>query len=172
MLTELVDLNKALRIDFTGTLDGFEHKEGFGDDLVAMLRDSGAEPKVVIVVDCGYGFETKAPHVVRDHINLTGHNPLVGPNHPCGERFPAVNCIYITDNKLLPEFPSGIAAGIKQGTVPGEEELRLIRSFGADMYCYNLVPTMIIAAHARWRVLGIVVPEGADIASDVETLFR
>jgi hypothetical protein len=172
MLTELVDLNKALRVDFTGTLDGFEHKESFGDDIVVRLRDSSADPKIVIVVDRGYGFERNAPHVVRDHINLTGHNPLVGPNDPCGERFPAVNCIYITDNKLLPEFPSGIAAGVKSGVVPDEDELRLIRSFGANMYCYNLVPTMIIAAHAGWRVLAIVVPEGVDIASDMNTLFK
>jgi purine-nucleoside phosphorylase len=103
----------------------------------------------------------EAPHVVRDHLNLTGTNPLVGPNDPCGERFPSVNDVYITD--LCPNLPRGVAAGLVGGVFPTREEMEFLRSLGADFCCYNLVPTMIVAAHAGLKVLGLVVPEGVEV---------
>lgn len=148
-----LDLRKARKIDFTNTVPGFQSFDSCGDEVLRLVRHAGAE--TVIAIDRGY--EIEAPHLVTDHLNLTGHNPLVGPNDPCGERFPSVNDIYVTD--ILPELPRGVAAGLKPGVQPSPEDLKVIKSLGADFYCYNLVPTMIVAAHARLRVLGIVVPE-------------
>ncbi len=159
-----VSLKGARRIDYSGGADGFERFDSFGDRVVNLLRTSTGS-KVLVVIDGGFGFANAAPHVVRDHLNLTGGNPLVGPNDSCGERFPSVNDIYVTD--LVRSLPTGVAAGLKPGVVPSDKELEFIREMGADFCCYNLVPTMIVAAHAGWRVLGIVVPEGERLDASV-----
>ncbi len=161
-MTATTILKEAKLVDFTKSVAGFKYFPGFNSNVVSLIRD-GADSKTLIVVDRGYHFSRETPHLVTDHLNLVGTNPLVGPNDPVGERFPSVNNVYITD--VLPDLPRGIAAGIKAGTVPSKEEVDLVRSLGAHFCCYNLVPTMIIAAHAGYRVLGIVAPEGADISA-------
>ena len=164
MVLSKVNLKESKRIDFTGTVSSFEQFKSYGDEVVSLVRNSQG-PKVLVVIDRGFACEKSTPYVVRDHLNLTGTNPLVGPNDPLGERFPSVNDIYVTD--VLSGLPIGIAAGLQPGIVPSPDELKLIRSLGGDFYCYHLVPTMIVAAHARWRVLGIVLPEGAKLDSAI-----
>ncbi len=171
MLNERILLKGAERIDFTGALKDFRAFPEFSDDVVSLLRGTDSRDTVV-VVDIGYALEKPIPQLVVDHLNLTGYNPLVGPNNPIGERFPAVTCIYITDNKLLPQLPSAVAAGVKNRIVPSADEIELIKSLGADFYCYNLVPTMIVAAHAGWKVLGIVCPPGTDLSGTLANLFE
>src|SRR5277367_3583649 len=133
MVLSKINLKEAKRIDFTGTVAGCEQFQSYGDQVVSFIRNSRG-PKILLVIDRGFAFGKAVPHVVRDHLNLTGFNPLVGPNDSCGERFPAVNDIYLTD--LLPGVPLAVAAGLKPGTVPSDDELALIRSLGADVYCY------------------------------------
>ncbi len=161
----MIELKQAKRIDFTGSVAGFEHPRSYDDQVLSSIRNSRGV-KTLIVIDRGFALRKLVPYVVQDHLNLSGSNPLVGPNDPAGERFPSVNDIYITD--LLSALPRGIAAGLRPGVVPSADQLNLIRSLGADFYCYNLVPTMIVAAHAQWRVLGIVVLEG--VALDAQLL--
>ncbi len=159
-----INLKQALRIDFTGKLGGFKQFRSFGPDIVSLIR-TPSEAQTLIVIDYGYGI--KAPHLVRDHLNLTGTNPLIGPNDPCGERFPSVNDIYVVDDSVA----CGIAAGLKPGIKPSGDDVALMESLGADFYCFNLVPTMIVAAHSRYRVLAILVPEGFD-ADQVSALIK
>jgi len=161
-------LKEAKLVDFTKTVSGFKYFPGFNSNVVSFIRD-GADARTLIVVDRGFHFEKEAPHLVIDHLNLVGTNPLVGANDPVGERFPSVNNIYITD--VLPELPRAVAAGVKAGTFPAAEEMELVRSLGGQVACYNLVPTMIIAAHAGYRVLGLVAPEGADLSALVATVL-
>lgn len=160
MVKSRVSFKESRRIDFTGNVSGAEHFESFGEGVISLVRNN-----VLVVIDRGFGFENPVPHIVTDHLNLTGSNPLVGPNHPAGERFPGVNDIYVTDQ--FPGLPRGVAAGLKPGVVPTEDELKLIKQLGADFCCYNLVPTMLVAAHLRWKVLGIVVPEGVVLEPSV-----
>ena len=168
-----MQLRHAKRIDFTDGLNGFEHFESFGQSVIDFLRTKGREP-VVIIVDRGYGFtaEHTEPHVVVDHINVSGDNPLVGPNDSIGQRFPVVNNIYIAgadtmdqaetwsiDNPLA-KMRNGVVAGVKPGLQLDAEALATCNQLGAQFYCYNLVPAMIVAAHAGLTVLGLVVPAG------------
>ncbi len=161
MVSEVDDklkLRNALCIDYTGDVKAFKQFPAFGDDVIRLLR-AGAENKTVVIVDRGFGFEKRAPHVVRDHLNLTGDNPLVGPNDPVGARFPVLLDVYITG--FLTDMAEGVAAGIKPGVQVSEPEMDMIRLLGGDFACYNLVPTMIVAGHAGWKVLAFVVPEGS-----------
>lgn len=152
-------------IDFTGAVVEGGHYLRFDSAVVNALRGVH-ENKIAIVCDCGFGFRDPAPYVVTDHLNFTGDNPLIGPNDPSGERFVVVNNIYVTDahDMLVPksafgQLNKGIACGLKPGLIPDAEELALIYELGAHFYCYNLVPTMLIAAHAGWKVLGLALPE-------------
>ncbi len=146
---------ERLQINFTGKCKEFEHFSSFNDEVVSLLRQS-APARTLIVVDYGYGLKT--PHLVQDHLNLTGNNPLTGPNHPCGERFPVISNVYLRDNSL--DLPYAIAAGLKAGIIPDADDLELTHSLGADCYSYNLIPTVLVAAHTGWKVLAIVIPEG------------
>lgn len=165
MTTETASvLQGATLVDFTGKLDGFKHMSGFGDEFVRLVR-SGSPPRSLVIVDRGVWMKEAQPLTVKDHLNLTGSNPLIGPNHPAGERFPVVQGVYVTD--CLPALGQGIAAGLKAGLVPTGDDIALLRSLGADCCCYNLVPSMLIAAHAGLKVLGIVVGEGDTLSAEI-----
>lgn len=158
-------------IDFTDSIASFNRFLCFDEEVIDFIRDLAKDPKgprTILVVDHGFGFETDAPHIVSDHLNLTGDNPLVGPNDPCGQRFPILKDTYISN--LLPDLHRGVAVGLKQGVLPSQEEVSMIRFLGGDFCCYNLVPAMIVAAHAGIRVVGVVVPEAYDTSLLVPAL--
>lgn len=171
-------LRHGKRIDFTGTLPcgsgEFEKHQTFGDEVLKLIRTKD-KAEVVIVVDRGYGIVDNEPRLVLDHLNLSGNNPLVGANHPIGERFPVLNGIYQSAadtmdqeetwsmGNPLSKLKVGIAAGVRAGQILDEEELGLVRGLGADFYCHNLVPAMIASAHAGLKVVGILLPEGASL---------
>lgn len=155
-------------VDFTRDAEGFHHLSGFDERVISLIRQ-GTGKKVLVVVDRGFCLPKEAPHIVLDHLNLSGTNPLVGPNDSCGERFPSVNNVYITD--VCPNLPRVVVAGLKPGVFPTREEMSFIASLGAQCCCYNLVPTMIVAAHAGWKVLGIVVPEAAKLQPVMEEVL-
>ncbi len=161
----------AKLVDFTGTVSGFDHHSNFGDPVVKSLRN-GSHNKTVVVIDSGRNLTE--PHVVKDHVNLTGANPLCGPNVDCGERFPVVNGIYISDftDEVLAKLPQGVVGGLKPGVVPTKEETAKLKELGIDFYCYNLVNTMLVAAHAGWKVVAIVLPEGAKLNEKVAARLR
>jgi hypothetical protein len=161
-------LQGAKLIDFTGSVKGFAAHDRCDEALINELRQ-GAANKVVVMIDRGENMPGNEVHLVSDHINLTGSNPLRGPNNPCGERFPVVNDIYITKIGAaeLDSLPRGVAAGLKPGVQPGAEELEAVRKLGGHFCCYHLVPAMIVAAHAGWKVVGIAVPSGAKLDEKV-----
>jgi hypothetical protein len=152
----------ATLVDFTGTLSEGRQMSAFGKDFIDLVRSADCAD-LLIVVDRGYGL--KSPAVVKDHLNLTGTNPLVGPNDPIGDRFPVIQGIYV--DEYFSELPRTILAGLAPGQRPDEEELKLMRHFGADSYSYNAVPAMLVVAHARRKVLALVVPEGGELSPDV-----
>jgi hypothetical protein len=172
-------LRHAKRIDFTGEISGFDQFDQFCQPVIDLLRSEGRSP-LVIVVDRGYGFASgrDEPHLIVDHLNLTGDNPLVGPNNPIGERFPVVNYIYVSAADTMDQEETwafgnplgklrvGVAAGVKRGLQLSDEELSTTHKLGAGFYCHNLVPTMIVAAHAGLKVLGLVVPEEQELPKE------
>ena len=105
--------------------------------------------------------------LIADHINLTGENPLVGPNDPdWGLRFPDMSRVY--DPELMDRartiarelglpLASGIYAGLKGPSLETPAELRFLRTIGADAVGLSTVQEVIAAVHAGLRILGLSV---------------
>ena len=170
---KLLSLKGATLIDFTGSVPGFEHHTSFDQNVVKLLRN-GSSSKTLVVIDSGVMMPGVKPYVVSDQVNLTGTNPLIGPNDSRGERFPVVNGVYVSRFEDLPlsALPRGVAGGLKHGVVPTPHESEKLRSLGIDFCCYNLVPTMLVAAHAGWKVVALVVPRGAKLDESIEKYLR
>jgi purine-nucleoside phosphorylase len=103
--------------------------------------------------------------VLRDHINLQGANPLIGPNDEhFGVRFPDMTQVYwkpyqaaaLQDGKRLGiEIAEGVYAALTGPSYETPAEIRYLRTIGADLVGMSTVPEVIAAAHMGIRVLGI-----------------
>jgi purine-nucleoside phosphorylase len=103
--------------------------------------------------------------VLRDHINLQGANPLIGPNDEhFGVRFPDITQVYwkpyqaaaLQDGKRLGiEIAEGVYAALTGPSYETPAEIRYLRTIGADLVGMSTVPEVIAAAHMGIRVLGI-----------------
>ncbi|MBL0713333.1 MAG: purine-nucleoside phosphorylase, partial [Desulfosarcina sp.] len=124
--------------------------------------------------------------LITDHINLTGENPLVGPNIPeWGLRFPDMSRVY--DLELMDrartiaramnlELPSGVYAGLKGPSLETPAELRFLRTIGADAVGLSTVPEVIAAVHAGLRILGLsvitnIADPGAPVPATMEDII-
>ncbi len=103
--------------------------------------------------------------VLRDHLNLQGTNPLIGPNEErFGARFPDMSQVYskayqelaMAEGKRLGiEMAQGIYAGLTGPSYETPAEIRFLRTIGADVVGMSTVPEVIAAAHLGIRVLAI-----------------
>ena len=103
--------------------------------------------------------------VIKDHINFTGKNPLIGENlESFGSRFPDMSNPYSLEmEKHLFEAANNIHLSLKKGTYasmtgPSFEtpsEIKMLRIVGADAIGMSTVPEVITAVHSGLEVLGI-----------------
>ena len=110
-------------------------------------------------------FSQGALVVIRDHINLQGANPLIGPNDDrFGPRFPDMTQAYwhsyreiaLAEAKRLGiEVQEGVYAALSGPSYETPAEIRYLRAIGADLVGMSTVPEVIIARHMGIRVLGI-----------------
>jgi purine-nucleoside phosphorylase len=102
--------------------------------------------------------------LLRDHINLSGANPLRGPNvDALGPRFPDLQGLY---SARLREVARAVAGEpLREGVyaaMPGPSyetpaEVRMIGRLGGDVVGMSLVHEAIAAGHAGLEVLGVAV---------------
>jgi len=148
-------VDALVKLDFTGCATGFTQCHSLDAATIDILREVSGPDKLLVVIDHVHGVNSAADtFLVRDHLNLTGTNPLIGPNHPCGERFTKVSDVYVTDLKT--NLPSLVAAGLKPSVVPSLQEINVLKEIGADGWCYRLVPAVLVAAHTGFKVIGIL----------------
>ena len=103
--------------------------------------------------------------LVTDHINLTGANPLVGPNEDCwGVRFPDMGFAYDqalarrTESvaaKLGISLRTGVYAGLTGPSLETPAEIRFLQLIGADAVGFSTVQEVIAAVHGNIKVLGL-----------------
>jgi purine-nucleoside phosphorylase len=103
--------------------------------------------------------------LLRDHINLQGSNPLIGPNEErFGVRFPDLTQVYWKPyrefareegRRLGMQLFEGVYAGLTGPSYETPAEIRYLRTIGADLVGMSTVPEVIAAAHMGIRVLGV-----------------
>ena len=103
--------------------------------------------------------------LIRDHINLSGNNPLIGDNlQEFGPRFPDMTYTYDRDlreklKKAAAEEGIDLCEGVyAMFTGPSFEtpaEIIYARTIGADAAGMSTVPEAIIANHAGREIIGI-----------------
>jgi hypothetical protein len=105
---------------------------------------------------------------VTDHANLTWRSPLTGPNDErVGPRFPSMTGVYapeaVPDNVGAAEgmiVMRGVVAGVRDDRRLSAFEVEVAGGHGHLAASSELVPVVIVAAHAGLRVAAVVVAAG------------
>jgi purine-nucleoside phosphorylase len=125
--------------------------------------------KAVILTNAAGGINLKysqgALVAIRDHINLQGQNPLVGPNDErFGPRFPDMTQAYSTAyreiaaaaaQKLGMTLHDGVYVALLGPSYETPAEIRYLRTIGADLVGMSTVAEVIAARHMGLKVLAI-----------------
>jgi purine-nucleoside phosphorylase len=103
--------------------------------------------------------------LISDHINLTGVNPLLGPNdEKLGPRFPDMTEIYSAEYRGIAKncaksagchLSEGVYAGLLGPSYETPAEIRYLRTIGADMVGMSTTHEAIMAAYLGMNVLGV-----------------
>ena len=136
-------------------------------------------------------FAQGALMVIDDHINLTGHNPLVGENDErFGVRFPDMTEVYSRRLRRAADeaglsidlrLPHGVYVALMGPSYETPAEIRYLRTIGADAVGMSTVHEAIVARHMKMDVLGIscitnmaagVLPQPLDHAEVMETAAK
>lgn len=103
--------------------------------------------------------------ILTDHLNLTGKNPLIGPNDDSiGPRFPDMSNTYHpelvkilkeTADELKVKTQLGVYAGVLGPTYETPAEIKMFRILGGDVVGMSTVPEAIVANHIGLKICGI-----------------
>ena len=101
--------------------------------------------------------------LIEDHINLFPEHPLHGKNHEeLGTRFPDMSEAYNKDLRLLAmeianknniKLQHGVYIGLTGPTFETPAEYNYLRIIGGDAVGMSTVPEVIVANHAKMKVL-------------------
>lgn len=156
---------------------------------VRVLHGLGARVLVLTNAAGGLGtvFRVGDLMLIRDHINFTGENPLVGPNEEFwGPRFPDMSKTYDPDLRVLAKaiakklgipLQEGVYLGLKGPSFETPAEVRFFSMIGGQAVGMSTIMEVIAAKHLGMKIIGISSitnvndpdhPEEADIESVVE----
>ncbi|MGQ9629754.1 MAG: phosphorylase family protein [bacterium] len=121
---------------------------------IRAMRSLGIREVLLLDVALGLREDFRSGEVafLADHINLTGDNPLIGPNdESLGPRFPDMTRVYR-------EVPKGYRSGVFVG-LPNFDDLdvEFLRYIGGDMAGDSIVPEAIAARHCGMEVVGAAI---------------
>ena len=125
--------------------------------------------KILILTNASGGLNPKFTAgdimLITDHINLTGTNPLIGPNEDSwGIRFPDMSRAY--NQKLIAmadniagaagiHLQKGIYAGLTGPSLETPAEVKFLQTIGAEAVGFSTVQEVIVAVHSAMRVLAL-----------------
>jgi purine-nucleoside phosphorylase len=116
--------------------------------------------------------------IIRDHINLTGHSPLIGANDErLGPRFPDMSEVY--DKQLISmaqeiaasqklNFHTGVYAAVTGPNYETPAEYHYIRTIGADAVGMSTVPEAIVARHMNLSCFALSVISDLGVEGKIE----
>lgn len=103
--------------------------------------------------------------VVKDHLNLQGQNPLVGPNDDrFGPRFPDMTHAYCNEYRTIvltaaqargKSVHEGVYAALLGPSYETPAEIRYLRTIGADLVGMSTIAEVIVARQMGIKVLAI-----------------
>jgi purine-nucleoside phosphorylase len=125
--------------------------------------------RVLVLTNAAGGIRTDygqgALVLIRDHLNLQGGNPLMGPHDErFGPRFPDMTHAYSERLRQLAraearrlgiELPEGVYAAVHGPSYETPAEIRALRTLGADLVGMSTVPEVIAARQMGLEVLAI-----------------
>lgn len=184
-----------------GTLEGktvivmqgrFHYYEGYSMKKVVfpiyVMKQLGVSALVITNAAGGLNrsFAAGDLMLLSDHINMTGDNPLIGPNHnELGVRFPDMSEAYNRDYRALAKrigagitgpdgdplrLQEGVYCGITGPTYMTPAELIMLARVGGDAVGMSTVGEVIAARHAGLKVLGISCITDMAIGEELEPL--
>lgn len=107
------------------------------------------------------GMTVGQPVLVADHVNLTGHSPLLGPNDDrLGPRFPDMSAAYTPRLRALarsidPDLEEAVYLGLAGPTYETPAEVRMVATMGGELVGMSTVLETIAAVHAGAEVLAV-----------------
>ena len=149
----------------------FHYYEGYSMEMITfpvrVMKSLGVE--TIFVTNAAGGanrdFKPGDLMIITDHINLSGNNPLIGPNdNRIGTRFPDMSNAYDKElrsqvkdiaKNLGIEVREGVYAMFSGPTYETPAEVRMARILGADAVGMSTVPEVIIANHSGMKVIGV-----------------
>lgn len=134
---------------------------------IRVMKAIGVE--TIIITNAAGGvnenFEPGDLMLIKDHINFTGRNPLLGKNwDDLGPRFldmtkaydtKLINVAKSTSKELGINLKEGVYMWFSGPTYETPSEVKLARILGADAVGMSTVPEVIVASHGGVKVLGI-----------------
>eukprot|EP01129_Flabellula_baltica_P005595 TRINITY_DN2037_c0_g3_i2.p1 TRINITY_DN2037_c0_g3~~TRINITY_DN2037_c0_g3_i2.p1 ORF type:complete len:214 (-),score=39.21 TRINITY_DN2037_c0_g3_i2:31-672(-) len=165
----------------------FHYYEGYSLDQVTYpTRVLGAmQCKGLIVTNAAGainpGYAPGDIMLIKDHINMTGNNPLIGPNYDSQyPRFPDMSNAYDNLSRFMTKgiaaelgitLREGVYAGVAGPSYETPAEIKMLRTLGADAVGMSTVPEVIVAKHMKMGVTGLSLLSnmGAGMSSEVLT---
>jgi purine-nucleoside phosphorylase len=125
--------------------------------------------KILILTNASGGLNPKFTAgdimLITDHINLTGANPLIGPNEDSwGIRFPDMSRAYNPELIAMADriagaagihLQKGIYAGLTGPSLETPAEVKFLQTIGAEAVGFSTVQEVIVAVHSAMRVLAL-----------------
>jgi len=125
--------------------------------------------KILILTNASGGLNPKFTAgdimLITDHINLTGANPLIGPNEDSwGIRFPDMSRAYNPELIAMADriagaagihLQKGIYAGLPGPSLETPAEVKFLQTIGAEAVGFSTVQEVIVAVHSAMRVLAL-----------------
>ncbi|SLM30655.1 Purine nucleoside phosphorylase 1 [Desulfamplus magnetovallimortis] len=140
---------------------------------IRVMQHLGIKNLIISNASGGLNLNFRAGDImlITDHINLTGCNPLTGPNEDTwGIRFPDMTEVYdkelrtlalkaaqqVRDSSGNPLFlRHGVYAGLQGPSLETPAETRYLKTIGADAVGFSTIMEAIAGVHANMKILGL-----------------
>ena len=143
------------------------HDPSMLSNPIRVLKDIGCE--LLIITNAAGSLMKDMPPgslmLIKDHINWSGFNPLIGPNNDSyGTRFPDMSNVYdldwrekirsIAKEKKI-KLHEGVYLGNKGPSFESAAEVQLMKKVGVDAVGMSTIPEVLVARHSGLKVLAL-----------------